>query len=88
MALVNPTGDTKKEQDISRTKGALKLSEALATYYGVTGSAQAFDFIDRLAIPEASTKSAGGSNNNLLPPALPKLPELPKPTKLPKPPVR
>ena len=87
MALVNPTGDTKKEQEISRTKGALKLSEALATYYGVSGSAQAFDFIDRLVIPEASTKSAGGSNTNLMP-ELPKPPKLPAPPKLPKPPMR
>lgn len=86
-SVVAPAGETKKQQDINKLKGAIKFSEAAATLFGVAGSAQLSDIIQRLVVPIASTKSAG-SGNNLSTPALPKLPALPKPPKLPAPPKR
>lgn len=83
QGIISPAGETKSKREQNKIKGALKFVEAAATLYGVSGTSQLADFIERALIPVKPTRSAGGSNKSGIPtlpkqPALPKLPATPK----------
>ena len=72
----------------TQKRGALHISESLASLLGIAGTAQAFDIIERLVIPPSATSDTSYSEN-IFPsmngitvpkaPALPKMPSAPKP---------
>jgi len=67
----------RSEKADTRKRGYLKLTESIGTLFGIAGTAQGFDLIER-TIPETKKKQPP----TLLPP-LPELPEMPKLPELP-----